>query len=57
MLMHAARDTRKPEYEYNSAPTNTKDEKHCFYDLSYTASGLIQKCPEEQIQKTSVSLR
>ncbi|KAJ6938820.1 hypothetical protein NC651_005303 [Populus alba x Populus x berolinensis] len=28
MLMHAARDRRESGYEYNSAPTNTTDEKH-----------------------------
>lgn len=47
MLMHAARDRRESGYEYKSAPTNTTDEKHWYYDLSYTAFWLIQKCNEE----------
>jgi hypothetical protein len=47
MLMHAARDGGESEHEYSSAPTNTKDEKHWYYDLSYTAFWLIQKCHEE----------
>jgi hypothetical protein len=47
MLMHAARDGGESEHEYSSAPTNTTDEKHWYYDLSYTAFWLIQKCHEE----------
>jgi hypothetical protein len=47
MLMHAARDGGETEHEYSSAPTNTTDEKHWYYDLSYTAFWLIQKCHED----------